>query len=249
MEGKEDSRKRKLAALKARREQSNLANAALAEKEDSNKRTSPPKEKERLPGPDEIYATSVFGSVGGAAEGDAGNANPLVVGWGMGDLPAPAKGDLPSPDPPRPLVSPGGGPSSPPQRFQQSPPLGSSGGGGRGQGALQPFPRGPVTQGRPAMNQGLGAYVGGPPPPPHGLPTNHGGSWQGMGGPPSLQQHGGRPPPRGFLQHPPPLPSPQQQQQMNHYLPGDPRGGHPPPPPQVFMPPQQPTVLQQHQQA
>ncbi|CAM9732097.1 unnamed protein product, partial [Ectocarpus sp. 6 AP-2014] len=105
MEGKEDSRKRKLAALKARREQSNLANVSLAEKEDSNKRASPPKEKERLPGPDEVYATSVFGSVGGAAEVDRGNANPLVVG---------------------------GGPSSPPQRFQQSPPLRSSGGGGPG---------------------------------------------------------------------------------------------------------------------
>lgn len=35
MEGEQDSRKRKLAALKARREQGNLANAALAEKEEA----------------------------------------------------------------------------------------------------------------------------------------------------------------------------------------------------------------------
>lgn len=35
MEGEQDSRKRKLAALKARREQGNLANAALADKEEA----------------------------------------------------------------------------------------------------------------------------------------------------------------------------------------------------------------------
>ena len=35
MEGEQDSRKRKLAALKARREQGNLANAALVDKEEA----------------------------------------------------------------------------------------------------------------------------------------------------------------------------------------------------------------------
>lgn len=52
----------------------------------SNKRSSPPKEKERMPGPDEVYTTSVFGAGGVADQGASGQSAPLVVGERPGYL-------------------------------------------------------------------------------------------------------------------------------------------------------------------
>lgn len=200
------TRKRKLAALKARRQESNLANTALQDAAPGTSSKSP--SADITPPPDEVYAASVFGNTGSGV-GDSGidpsqpTAPPLVVGWGTGDLSSGGIGNI------------GGSNSSnrkqhqTPQHQQshhhQTPPGPPMSGSPSphpppSQGFHPPIPPGdafhlPPPQGGVACWQGMPPFA---PPPPPCYPSPAQGHF--LPGDP----RGGQPPPLPHYYYPPP---------------------------------------------